>query len=38
MKDLVTGFESPIAAKINRGDIMRGNLYVSPIVTPLLNS
>lgn len=27
----------PIADKINRGDILQGNLYVSPTVTPLVN-
>jgi hypothetical protein len=38
MRDLILGFETPIADKINRGDILKGNLYVSPTVTPLLNN
>ena len=36
--DLIGGFNTPIASKINTGDPLKGNIYVDPSVTPLLNS
>lgn len=36
-EEMVVGFETIIASKINRGSTLLGNIYVDPIVTPLFN-
>lgn len=36
--DLINGFDTPIVSKINKGSMLKGNLYISGTVTPLLNS
>lgn len=36
--DLANGFDTKITNKINYGSTLNGNLFVSPSVTPLLNS
>jgi len=38
MSELIQGFDTPIASKINTGDPLKGNIYVDASVTPLLNS
>lgn len=37
-QELVEGFQTSIASKINRGDMLKGNIYVTPTVTPMLNT
>jgi hypothetical protein len=35
--ELIKGFENNIAEKFNTGDLMKGNLHITNVTTPILN-
>ena len=37
VSDLVQGCTAPLTTKINTGDVLRGNLYIDDLVTPIIN-
>lgn len=36
--EMISGFDTIITSKINTGSDLLGNIYVDPVVTPLLNN
>jgi hypothetical protein len=37
-RELIYGYETDLTDSINTGDMLRGNLYIDSIITPVMNN